>query len=510
MENKISGNMKIVNGKIEIEGFNPNGSAENIQWLRTVAPQTNIPNTPNTSNPETLETALESAQNNLSFAQWLEGQSLWQVEPAAGPQGLYQENAGLSSNIFNLPETFENIILSSNLRNPFLRDDDLVFNTEGRQFFTVEQPSFFERFANIFLVRTQLPRLLERFQARAEENTIADKPAPTPPPPPKHVDIPNEPTPEDLAVLNINKNQKLTATDDSDTTLFGGKRNDTDNGAGGSDNLVGGKGNDKVYGHDGDDFLFGGDGKDTLEGGAGRDGLSGGTGVDTLRGGAGDDTLDGGTGNDKLYGGDDDDLLTGGSGNDNLNGDAGDDRLYGQNGDDTLYGGDNNDLLYGGNQNDVLYGQEGNDKLYGQNGNDTLDGGNGNDKFYAGNGDDTLHIDSHDSYIDGGAGYDRLIVEANNTINITRSQFRNIEHIDLENNGDETLTLNLKDVVKLSNTDDIFIDGDSGDNINITNLNLGTEQAQHSVNGHTYAHYSYGKADLYIEVGLTLNGLEII
>ena len=45
-------------------------------------------------------------------------------------------------------------------------------------------------------------------------------------------------------------------------------------------------------------------------------------------------------------------------------------------------------------------------------GNDTIYGDDGEDSLYGDDGDDTLHIDGNDKTIDGGAGYDTLIVQS--------------------------------------------------------------------------------------------------
>jgi Ca2+-binding RTX toxin-like protein len=99
-----------------------------------------------------------------------------------------------------------------------------------------------------------------------------------------------------------------------DTTLRGGRDNDTVNGGGGRDALsnVGmADGNDTLIGRSGNDVIRGGLGADQLDGGTGNDELIGGSGNDTLRGGPGADALHGGLGYDHCFGGPGTDKRTG-------------------------------------------------------------------------------------------------------------------------------------------------------------------------------------------------------
>ena len=147
----------------------------------------------------------------------------------------------------------------------------------------------------------------------------------------------------------------LTGTDGADR-MEGSKRGDS--------TLYGGKGDDTLDGQYGNDTLYGDEGDDTLDGSWGDDTLYGGKGDDTLEGGHDDDTMYGGAGDDTLKGGWDDDTLYGGKGDDTLYGDWGDDTLYGGKGDDTMYGGPGDDWLKGGQGDDKLYGGDGDDTYF--------------------------------------------------------------------------------------------------------------------------------------------------
>ncbi|QEL21585.1 hypothetical protein FQV39_02550 [Bosea sp. F3-2] len=199
-------------------------------------------------------------------------------------------------------------------------------------------------------------------------------------------------------------NDEVTLLEDS--KLYGeirlGAGNDRLTASAVEDDLVvdAGAGNDIVLAGAGDDLIRGGAGDDLLDGGEGDDALQGGDGNDRLIGGRGDDFLFGGAGNDTLVGGEGNDLLDGGDGTDTVDYsaeaagitvDLSTGKANGNGiGRDTLVGIEN---VIGGAGNDVLIG---NDLA------NTLDGGAGNDRIVAGAGDTVL----------GGAGDDTIEVKA--------------------------------------------------------------------------------------------------
>lgn len=169
MGKKIIGNIKIVDGQVVVEDFNKNSPTENIRWLKTLAPKANQQNTTGSSEQSKLEETSTPIENNSNFTQWLEAQAFWKVESAAGPQGLYEESNGLNFAIFNTENTFVNHIISSNSTNPLLKENGLAFQGEGSLFVNTEASLFFERFSNVFIERTQLPKLFQRSNSTINE-----------------------------------------------------------------------------------------------------------------------------------------------------------------------------------------------------------------------------------------------------------------------------------------------------------------------------------------------------
>ena len=117
-----------------------------------------------------------------------------------------------------------------------------------------------------------------------------------------------------------------------------------------------------------------------------------------------------------------------------IKGNAGADTLSGAAGNDTLDGGSANDLLLGGTGNDVL--------LWGANANDRFDGGGGIDKL-------------------------RTAVSLNLTL-VKNANIKSIEQIDLSPAGKQKLTLDVSDVLDLSESSNtIKVLGAKGDSVDI-------------------------------------------
>lgn len=180
-----------------------------------------------------------------------------------------------------------------------------------------------------------------------------------------------------------------------------------------------------------DDFITGSAANDTIFGNAGYDTIDGGDGDDTIDGGSGDDTIDGEAGNDTIAGGVGDDNIDGGVGDDNIDGGSGIDTIAGGVGDDTISGGAGNDILRVGLGNDYVDGGTGTDALYlddqtsdvtvDMTSNDFTVGTDTNtfsdiEEIYGSSHNDTFIDDVTLMLFDGGAGNDRFVISAGDTL----------------------------------------------------------------------------------------------
>jgi hypothetical protein len=146
------------------------------------------------------------------------------------------------------------------------------------------------------------------------------------------------------------------------------------------------------------------------------------------------------------------------------------------------------------------------DVLVGGLGNDVLGGGGGADELSGGAGDDDLRIaDLSFQSIDGGAGNDTLTLTGDLSLDLTTTsnlKITNVEKIDLNDTGANTLTLNLSDVLDISDTtDQLLIDGGSDDAVVATD-DTWTSESVTEVDGNTYAVFSIGGAQLLIDTDI--------
>jgi|GEM_PF-2416000 Ca2+-binding RTX toxin-like protein len=277
------------------------------------------------------------------------------------------------------------------------------------------------------------------------------------------------------------------------------------NGYLGDDLIIGSQHNDIIQANVGEDVVFGMGGNDDINGWDGDDLIYGGDGADRVVGDRGSDTLYGGTGNDNIFGSHDN--LSAVYLNWDLNfsnvlyGEAGVDRLYGANGADTLDGGADFDYLYSYAGDDVLISGGGGGQLYG----------------YAG--DDTFVIEASDvdalqnattSRIDGNVGTDTIQLDgADITLDLTEvnnAYITQVEQIDLTGSGDNTLALDLADLVDLATaTDELIVFGDAGDVVEISGgfTDSGDDR---DIGGQSFDIYTSGTASLVVseDVDVTL------
>jgi len=106
--------------------------------------------------------------------------------------------------------------------------------------------------------------------------------------------------------------------------------------------------------------------------------------------------------------------------------------------------------------------------------------------------------------IDGGQGADTLKVLTASDIVISHDAVRGVEGIDLANNGTDKLELNINDVLNISDTGILTIEGDAVDEVTLTGDAVRGDDVTQG--GHTYASYTGGNGGtVLVELGLTVH-----
>ncbi|MDC9721135.1 MAG: hypothetical protein PSN46_10500, partial [Gammaproteobacteria bacterium] len=166
------------------------------------------------------------------------------------------------------------------------------------------------------------------------------------------------------------------------------------------------------------------------------------------------------------------------------------------------YLGDASDNTLTGNSNDEIF-------VAGA-GNDTLTGNGGMDVFSAGAGDDKIIINASNiaaleqtgagnrARVDGGGGTDTLTLDGAgltlNLSNISNTRIQDIEKIDLTGSGNNTLTLNLNDVLDASTSTNVLkVLGNTGDSVNT--LGFAKTSTDTDDTGVTYDVYTHSGAN---------------
>lgn len=132
---------------------------------------------------------------------------------------------------------------------------------------------------------------------------------------------------------------------------------------------------------------------------------------------------------------------------------------------------------------DVL-GTASGETITGTTNNEWIDGKGGSDNLNSGDGNDILVFDSADTSINGGVGYDTLLVTQDIDFRNIDS-LSNIEKIDL-GSGVQNITINIAEVIQMTDSDNLLrIDGDSSDVVNISGTEL-TKTSTTTDGGVTY------------------------
>ena len=209
-----------------------------------------------------------------------------------------------------------------------------------------------------------------------------------------------------------------------------------------------------------------------------------------------------------------------------LNGDGFDDAIIGAHAADpggmsnagesyVIFGGDFTAEVthFGSSGADNLVGAAGANVMVGGLGNDTLVGNGGADVLRGGGGDDVLAVsDTTFQRIDGGSGIDNVRLDGAgislDLTSIANSRITEVEQIDLAgtgSTGNNILTLNLQDVLQISDTSNtLTVMGGTGDRVNAT-AETWTDAGNVVIDGVTFAQYTLGQAILLIDDNITQN-----
>jgi Ca2+-binding RTX toxin-like protein len=162
-----------------------------------------------------------------------------------------------------------------------------------------------------------------------------------------------------------------------------------------------------------------------------------------------------------------------------------------------------NDIL-GSSGNDVLSGGSGDNVIKGNGGQDIINAGSGNDSIVL-NASNVTALAQTGGYIDGGTGTDTLVLDGTGiTLNFASLQSKvvGIEKIDLTGSGNNTLQLSLADVIAVSDTPNLYVTGNAGDNVQIKGTSV-TPTAT-TVSGVAYNDYNLdGTHHLYVQQAVT-------
>ncbi len=174
-----------------------------------------------------------------------------------------------------------------------------------------------------------------------------------------------------------------------------------------------------------------------------------------------------------------------------------------------IFGGNNftNSILpanLGTSAADMITGTSAAEILNGADGDDTLVGGGGADVLLGGRGDDILAVsDLNFQRIVGGTGFDTLRLDGSghhlNLTTLPDNRIVDIEQIDITGSGNNTLTLNQREVLNLSShSNTLVVRRNAGD---VVNIGSGwTQQANEAIGPDTFEVFTQGAAILKLQL----------
>jgi len=162
-------------------------------------------------------------------------------------------------------------------------------------------------------------------------------------------------------------------------------------------------------------------------------------------------------------------------------------------------------IIYGaarGHQWLRIQGSSADEWLVGGEAGDVISGGGGADTIVTYGGDDRIEVNSADfAHIDGGSGFDSLILSGGGIhIDMTTLEphaIQGIDHVDLTGTGNNELTITEQDVLDMSDTGLLRINGNAGDQVHATGFtDSGSDQ---TVDGVIYDVWTSGSATIWVE-----------
>jgi hypothetical protein len=147
-------------------------------------------------------------------------------------------------------------------------------------------------------------------------------------------------------------------------------------------------------------------------------------------------------------------------------------------------------------------------------GNDLLNGGAGRDVLKGGAGDDTLIFDAADFRIEGDDGNDTLVLAGQGTaLDLTlidNLRIDGIEVIDLSGSGANSAHVSLREVLALSDTRTLRINGDADDAVSTADGWSLAGGGPVLVGDTNYTLYTQAGASLLVEVGIQQSGIVVV
>ncbi len=194
-----------------------------------------------------------------------------------------------------------------------------------------------------------------------------------------------------------------------------------------------------------------------------------------------------------------------GWGNDTFIGGASADAVVGDRGDDVILGGGGADLLLGGRGNDRIEGGAGFDGLYGEAGDDLIRAGAG-DKAFAGLGNDRVELEDYAfATVDGGAGFDTLVLPQTTRLLDLRAALANNRIVGFEKillPGNQELLVRPGDLTSIGSDGELIVGATALGKVDL--LGGWAEIGTRTIDGTLYRIFGVDGVRVLVETGATV------